>query len=79
MIGSSYPILIGSTIEIDLPNDLSIKDKQTTQSQSSTIGVADLSSTFVVQSNMTTVVVLNAFTAASSPNGIDYKQDTFAV
>lgn len=71
--------MTGSTIEIDLPDDLSLADWEETQFESTTQGIADLSSKFVVQNNGRTVVVNDGFVISSSPNGIDYRQDSFAV
>lgn len=50
-----------------------------TIANSSTVGVADLSSTFVVSPNQTTIVVNDAFVQKSAPNGVNYVQDSFAV
>ena len=79
LIGSSFPILSGSIIQIDLPYDLSLDSTADTIANSKTVGVADLSSTFSVAANRTTVIVNNAFVASSAPNGFDYVQDSFAV
>jgi hypothetical protein len=50
-----------------------------TIANSSTIGVADLSSTFAVSLNETTIIVNDAFVLKSAPNGVTYVQDSFAV
>ncbi len=55
MIGAQFPIMSGSIIEIDLPDDLSLYDAKQTQTASSTIGISDLSSTFKVVNNGRTV------------------------
>ena len=57
MIGSSFPILSGSVIQIDLPQDLKLYSALDTIANSSTIGVADLSSEFSVAANQTTIIV----------------------
>jgi N-acetyl-gamma-glutamylphosphate reductase len=73
MIGAQYPILAGSTIEIDLPEDLSFYLIQDTEANSKTSGVADLSANFRVTNNGRTVTVFDAFTQISAPNGVDYR------
>ena len=45
-MGAQYPIMAGSSIEVDLPDDLSLSVWAHTESRSSTVGVADLSSEF---------------------------------
>lgn len=81
MIGAQFPILSGSLIEIELPDDLSIPDPAVTRdkSQSYTDGVADLTSEFQVSTNKRVVWVGGAFVQASAPNGVDWRQDSFSV
>jgi hypothetical protein len=73
VIGADYPVIAGSTIEIDLPDDLSLFLVSGTESLSKTTGIADLSSKFQVTNSGRTVTVLNAFNPLSAPNGIDYR------
>ena len=54
-----YPILSGSSIEIELPDELSILDTELTRTDSYTDGVADLSSEFYVSSSNTKRVLVN--------------------
>lgn len=63
MIGAQFPVLSGSIIEIELPDDLSIPDPDVTRSSTNsyTDGVADLTSEFAVSSNKRTVWVGGAF------------------
>ena len=81
MIGAAYPILSGSLIEIELPDDLSIPDASITEdgTQSYTDGVADLTAEFAVSSDKRKVWVGGAFVQASAPNGVDWRQDSFSV
>ncbi len=48
LIGANYPILSGSTIEIELPEDLSLSLVRETEANSRTAGIADLSAKFRV-------------------------------
>lgn len=79
LIGAEYPILSGSYIEIELPEDLVISDTDITKTNSYTDGVADLSSEFLVINKDRVVVVDGLFVASSAPNGVDYRQDSFSV
>ena len=45
-MGAQYHIMAGSSIEVDLPDDLSLSVWAHTESRSSTVGIADLSSEF---------------------------------
>ena len=44
-----------------------------------TDGIADLTSEITVSSNSRLVYVGGAFVAASAPNGVDWRQDSFSV
>jgi hypothetical protein len=55
LIGANYPILSGSTIEIDLPEDLSLSLVKETETNSQTAGIADLSAKFRVLNSGRTV------------------------
>jgi hypothetical protein len=78
MGATKYPILAGSIIEIELPNDLQISDGKESALKSSTRGVADLSSKFEILGPRK-VLVKDAFVQKSAPNGQDYRQDSFSV
>ena len=60
-IGAQFPILSGSMIEIELPDDLEIPDDAITMADSYTDGVADLTSEFITISNNRKVIVGGAF------------------
>ena len=79
LIGAEYPILSGSVIEIDLPEDLIIPDEEFTEDNSYTDGVADLTSEIIVTGQSRRVIVGGAFVQSSAPNGIDWRQDSFSV
>jgi hypothetical protein len=89
LIGAEYPIMPGSLIEILLPEDLELADKQAAVTNSTTDGVADLKSKFKVTDSAETsfkdspghnvVVVRDAFAQSSTPNGVDWRQDSFSV
>lgn len=78
-IGAEYPIEAGSIVEIELPEDLSIPDPAVTTAPgaSSTEGIADLSAKFTVSGR--TVTVNDAFVQASTPNGLNWQQDSFSI
>ena len=48
IVGAQYPILSGSKIEVELPDDLIVADTTLTRLNSYTEGIADLDSTFKV-------------------------------
>jgi hypothetical protein len=81
MIGADFPILPDSLIEITLPDDLTLVDHAAATTNSTTDGVADLSSAFFVQEieHGQQVVVKNAFVKSSTPNRVDWRQDSFSV
>lgn len=70
-MGSEYPIMPGSLIEVLLPEDLVLFDRKATIANSTTDGIADLRSSFTVVDSAATsfkdqpgrdvVVVKNAF------------------
>jgi len=88
-IGAEYPIMPGSLIEVLLPEDLELSNPKATKTNSTTDGIADLRSTFSVvnsaqtsfkdQPNRDVVVISNAFSLSSTPNGVDWRQDSFSV
>ena len=79
----------GSVIEVLLPEDLSLVNRNAAVSNSTTDGIADLRSIFTLNDSALTsfkdqpgrdvVVVRNAFAASSTPNGVDWRQDSFSV
>lgn len=79
IMGAEYPIVSGSGITIELPDDLEIPDSDVTVANSYTDGIADISSVVRVSSDKRTVYVDGGFVQSSAPNGIDWRQDSFSV
>ena len=79
LIGSQYPILSGSLIEIELPPELSFNNDDFTEANSFTDGIADLSAGFNVVGGSKLVRVVGAFNQQSAPNGVDWRQDSFSI
>ncbi len=78
-VGSQFPILSGSLIEILLPDDLEIPDRDVTRALSYTDGIADLTSEINASSDGKKVWVGGGFVQQSAPNGIDWRQDSFSI
>lgn len=78
-VGAQFPILSGSLIEIWLPEDLEIPDRNITTTLSYTDGIADLTSEVQAASDGKRVWVGGGFVKASAPNGVDWRQDSFSV
>lgn len=72
-IGAQFPVLSGSSVEIELPADLSIPDAAVTVADSATDGIADINSAFSLSPNKRIVIVNGAFVQSSSPNGVDWR------
>jgi hypothetical protein len=79
IMGAGFPILSGSSIQIELPDDLEIPDKAVTKAGSYTSGVADLTTEISVSVDKRTVYIGGCFVQSSAPNGIDWRQDSFSV
>ena len=61
LIGAEFPIVSGSVVEIELPEDLTLDDPAITEENSSTDGIADLSSSFTVADGNRIITVNGAF------------------
>ena len=79
LIGADYPIVAGSVVEIELPDDLVLEDPEATVTDSYTDGIADLSSQFLVGEGNRVITVNGAFVKASAPNGEFWRQDSFSI
>ena len=79
IMGPEYPIVSGSAVVIELPDDLEIPDSEITAQQSYTDGIADITSTARVSDDGRIVYIDGGFVQASAPNGIDWRQDSFSV
>jgi hypothetical protein len=76
---AQYPIMSGSSIEIELPDDLHLDSVVAAQQESSTQNIADNSATFKVTDygGKTKVKITGAFDITSNNNLPSWKLDSF--